>query len=108
MNGKTRPNPPLITDRASFEEAVVQDLLPSGDAVAIKIVVGDLPQPKPELNADMFGICGCSGEAEGIARVVMTYYEELNQVQPGDILVCPGTNPAWTPVFGIIAGRGGR
>ena len=107
---QTRPNPPLITDRASFEEAVGLDLLPSGDAVAIKIVVGDLPQPKPELNADMFGICGCSGEAEGIARVI-TYYEELNQVQPGDILVCPGTNPAWTPVFGIVAGvvadRGG-
>ncbi len=107
---QTRPNPPVITDRADFEEAVGKDLLPSGDAIAIKIVVGDLPQPKPELNADMFGICGCAGEAEGIARVV-TYYEELNQVQPGDILVCPGTNPAWTPVFGIVGGvvadRGG-
>jgi pyruvate, water dikinase len=107
---KTRPNPPLITDRASFEEAAMQDLLPSGDPIAIKIVVGDLPQPKPELGADMFGICGCSGEVEGTARVVMTY-TDLKDVQPGDILVCPGTNPAWTPVFGIIAGvvadRGG-
>ena len=107
---KTRPNPPLITDRAGFEEAVMQDLLPSGDPIAIKVVVGDLPQPKPELGADMFGICGCSGEAEGPARVVMSY-SDLKQVQPGDILVCPGTNPAWTPVFGIVAGvvadRGG-
>jgi pyruvate,water dikinase len=38
-------------------------------------------------------------------------YDELKQVQPGEILVCPGTNPAWTPVFGIVKGvvadRGG-
>ncbi|MBI5585047.1 MAG: hypothetical protein HY892_14640 [Deltaproteobacteria bacterium] len=106
----TRSNPPLITNRASFEEAVGNDLLPSGDAIAIKVVVGELPQPKPELNADLFGICGCAGEAEGTARVAINY-EDLKNVLPGDILICPGTNPAWTPVFGIIAGvvadRGG-
>jgi len=32
-------------------------------------------------------------------------------MQKGDILVCPGTNPTWSPVFGIIKGiitdRGG-
>jgi pyruvate, water dikinase len=107
---KTRPNPPLISDRADLDEAVMKDLLPSGDAIAIKISIGEMPVPKPELNADMFGICGCAGEAEGTARVVMTY-TDLKLVQPGDILVCPSTNPAWTPVFGIIAGvvadRGG-
>ena len=35
----------------------------------------------------------------------------MKTVQPGDILVFPGTNPAWTPVFGIVKGvvtdRGG-
>jgi pyruvate,water dikinase len=107
---QTRPNPPLITDRANFNEAVGKDLMPSGDVIALKIVVGELPEAKPELNADMFGICGCAGEAEGTARVVV-YYEDLKQVKPGDILVCPGTNPAWTPVFGIVKGvitdRGG-
>ena len=29
-------------------------------------------------------------------------YDELDQVQEGDILVCPGVNPAWTPIFGLI------
>jgi phosphohistidine swiveling domain-containing protein len=104
------PNPPLITDRSGLEEAVMEDLLPSGDAIAIKIVVGEMPVVKPELKADMFGLCGCAGEGEGTARVVFNY-EDLKQVQPGDILVCPGTNPAWTPVFGIVGGvitdRGG-
>jgi phosphoenolpyruvate synthase/pyruvate phosphate dikinase len=76
-------------------------LLPSRDAIASKIVVGELPEAKPELKADIFGLCGCAGEAEGIARVVV-YYEDLKQVKPGEILVCPGTNPAWTPVFGIV------
>jgi phosphohistidine swiveling domain-containing protein len=107
---QTKQNPPLITDRADFNEAVRQDLIPSGDVIALKVVVGDMPEPKPELNADIFGICGCAGEAEGTARVAINY-EDLKQVQPGDILVCPCSNPAWTPVFGIVKGvvtdRGG-
>ncbi len=99
---QTQQNPPLITDRSGLEEAVGEDLIPSMDAIALKIVVGEMPVVKPELEADMFGICGCAGEAEGTARVVVNY-EDLKHVQPGDILVCPGTNPAWTPVFGIVS-----
>jgi len=97
------PKPPLLTDRASKDEAVEMDLFPSGDVIAIKLIVGELPQPKPELKADLWGICGCAGEAEGTARVVMMY-DDLKKVQPGDILVCPGINPAWTPVFGLVKG----
>ena len=97
------PNPALLTDRASEDEAIEMDLMPSGDVIAIKIIVGEMPQPKPELKADLWGICGCSGESEGTARVVVVY-EDLKKVQPGDILVCPGINPAWTPVFGLVGG----
>jgi pyruvate, water dikinase len=100
---QTRPNPPLITDRNSFEEAVVNDLLASGDPIAIKVVVGEPPSTKPELEADLCGLCGCPGEVEGVARVAINY-EDLKYVQPGEILVCPNTNPAWTPVFGIVKG----
>ena len=97
----TRPNPPLVTDRSGIEEAMVEDILPSRDPIAIKLVVGELPEVKPELGASLFGTCGCPGEAEGIARVVVTY-DDLKDVQPGEIMVCPGTNPAWTPVYGIV------
>jgi pyruvate,water dikinase len=104
------PKPPLFTHRSGIEEAIGMDMMPSGDPVAIKIVVGDMPVAKPELKADLFGICGCAGESEGTARVLFTH-EELKQVQPGDILVCSGTDPNWTPVFGIVNGvvtdRGG-
>ena len=69
-----------------------------------------MPEVKPELKADMFGVCGSAGEAEGIARIAINY-EDLAQVKPGDILVCPGANPAWTPIFGLVNGvisdRGG-
>ena len=98
-----RPNPPLFTDRDSFEEAVVNDLLASGDSVAIKVVIGEPPVVKEELGASLFGLCGCAGECEGIARVALNY-EDLQYVQPGEILVCSGTNPAWTPVYGIVKG----
>ena len=102
--------PPVFTTRSGIEEAVGQDLLPSADAIIIKIVVGELPRVRPELKADIYGVCGAPGMAEGPARVIMSY-GELDKVQKGDILVCPGTNPAWTPVFGlvkaVVSDRGG-
>lgn len=97
------PGPPVFTNRASIEEAIELDLLPSKDVIALKITVGETPRVKPELKADLWGLCGCSGEVEGTARVVVIY-EDLKKVQPGDILVCPSTNPAWTPVFGLVKG----
>jgi pyruvate,water dikinase len=99
----SRPNPPMLTERVSPEEAVGMDLLPSGDAMAIKIVLGELPEVKPEMNADLWGLCGCAGEAEGLARVCFVY-DDLKNVQPGEILVCPSTNTAWSSVFGIVKG----
>ncbi len=107
---KDKTHPPAFTTRANIEEAVGMDLLPSADPIIIKIVVGELPRVRPELKADLYGVCGAPGVAEGVARVIMTY-GELDNVQKGDILVCPGTNPAWTPVFGlvkaVVSDRGG-
>jgi len=107
---QTRPNPPVITSRASIEEAVMKDIVPAMDAIAIKIVVGEMPKVRPELKADLYGITGSPGVAEGRACVVMSY-EELSRVQPGDILVAPCTYPSWTPIFssisGVVIDRGG-
>jgi pyruvate,water dikinase len=107
---RTMPLPPVITNRSSIEEAFALDMMPAKDAVGMKVVVGELPVVKPELNADLYGLCGSPGVVEGVARVVRSY-EELQKVQPGEIIVCPASNPSWTPVFGIIKGvvadRGG-
>ena len=107
---KFKETPPVFTERAGFNEAVGMDLIPSEDVIILKLVVGEMPRVRPELKADIYGVCGAPGVAEGPARVIMTY-EQLKEVEPGEILVCPGTNPAWTPIFGIIKGviadRGG-
>jgi len=105
-----KETPPVFTERADMNEAVGKDLIPSGDVIIIKLVVGEMPKVKPELKADIYGVCGAPGVAEGKARVIFTY-EQLHEVLPGEILVCPGTNPAWTPIFGVVKGvvadRGG-
>jgi pyruvate,water dikinase len=49
------------------------------------------------------------GSVEGIAHIVLNPHE--SQLEPGEILVCPGTDPAWTPLFlaagGLITEVGG-
>jgi pyruvate,water dikinase len=47
------------------------------------------------------GVPASPGVREGLARVIRTA-AELPSVQPGEILVCPITAPAWGPVFGTI------
>jgi pyruvate,water dikinase len=45
----------------------------------------------------------CSnGVVTGIAKVVRTL-DEAGKVEPGDVLVCRMTMPAWTPLFGVVA-----
>ena len=69
---------------------------------AIVRVIGAPPRVRPELKADLYGASSIPGVVEGIARVVMTE-RELGTVQPGEILVAPGTSVPWTPIFGIIS-----
>jgi pyruvate,water dikinase len=49
------------------------------------------------------------GVVEGVVHVVFSPYE--TQLAPGEILVCPGTDPAWTPLFmaagGLVTEVGG-
>lgn len=53
-----------------------------------RLVAGDVLQ----------GTCGCTGVAEGRARVV-TDPGEPGGLGPGDVLVAPLTDPSWTPLF---------
>lgn len=48
------------------------------------------------------GIPGSGGVARGRARIVGGL-AEADDLQEGDILVCPSTSPPWTPYFGIVA-----
>uniref|UniRef100_A0A7C2K0L1 PEP-utilising enzyme mobile domain-containing protein n=1 Tax=candidate division WOR-3 bacterium TaxID=2052148 RepID=A0A7C2K0L1_UNCW3 len=104
--------PPVYTDReGGIQEALLVDLLPSDDPIFINNVVGEIARiSAEEAEADIVGICGSPGIAEGRARVIM-HYEDLRELQPGEILVCPMTSPEWCTAFGLAAGviadRGG-
>ncbi|HEX8067845.1 MAG TPA: PEP-utilizing enzyme [Thermoleophilaceae bacterium] len=52
--------------------------------------------------SQVVGSPGSPGRAEGPARVIRTI-EEFDRVQPGDVLVCPLTNPSWTVLFPQVA-----
>lgn len=49
------------------------------------------------------------GQVEGVVHVVLNPFG--TQLAPGEILVCPGTDPAWTPLFlaagGLVMETGG-
>lgn len=44
------------------------------------------------------GAPGCAGTARGRARVIMDPADGAN-MEPGDVLVAPLTDPSWTPLF---------
>ncbi len=83
-----------------------------------KVVVGRFdsdkgvsePEPAAE-NADLLhGVAASAGVATGKARVILRA-ETNEQVQAGEILVAPFTDPGWTPYFvpaaGIVTDQGG-
>jgi rifampicin phosphotransferase len=57
------------------------------------------------------GVPGCPGQVTGRARVVIDPAEP-GDLEPGDILVAPLTDPAWTPLFmavgGVVVDVGGQ
>lgn len=51
-----------------------------------------------EPGAVLRGLGACPGTATGIARVI-TDPEDAPDLEPGEILVAPLTDPGWTPIF---------
>ncbi len=49
------------------------------------------------------GTGASAGRARGPARVTLSP-DDFARVQPGDIIVCPSSNPSWVPLFTIAAG----
>jgi phosphohistidine swiveling domain-containing protein len=49
------------------------------------------------------GTGASAGIVRGPARVVLTS-AEFDRIQPGDVIVCPSSNPSWVPVFTIAGG----
>ena len=54
-------------------------------------------------SSEITGVCGSGGKAAGKACVI-NGPEEFEKLEKGDILVCPHTDPEWTPLFTLAAG----
>lgn len=64
---------------------------------------GDSARVPPSAPGTLVGTPGSRGIAIGPARVVRGP-ADFAHVRPGDILVCPCTDPSWTPLLRIVAG----
>jgi pyruvate,water dikinase len=58
---------------------------------------------RPEDISEIKGFASSAGVVEGPARVLKRL-KEIVDIQPGEILVCPTTNPSWAPIFTKIKG----
>ena len=77
------------------------------DPVGSKVfgIIDEVLHPKGEqvVAEKLEGFPGAPGIVEGPAKVVMDY-QDFQKVEAGEILVCPYTGTAWTPLFVKIAG----
>jgi phosphohistidine swiveling domain-containing protein len=85
-----------------FEEAMGK-FMGTKDVVMVQTATGRPPIPRPELKADLIGIIGSPGIAEGPARVIFSP-AQLGEVRLGEILVAPATDATWSPAFSLIKG----
>jgi phosphohistidine swiveling domain-containing protein len=54
--------------------------------------------------ADMLRGTGASaGVVRGPARITLSQ-DDFGRIRPGDIIVCPSSNPSWVPVFTVAGG----
>ena len=63
----------------------------------------DAPPPEQTDARVLKGTGASPGKVTGVARIIVGP-EEFERVKPGDILVCPSSNPSWVLLFGIIRG----
>jgi pyruvate,water dikinase len=59
-----------------------------GTVDAVPVAVGDV----------LTGVAGSPGVVTGTAKVLLSV-DDPTELEPGDILVAPNTDPAWTPLF---------
>ena len=54
-------NAPMFMKEGFAIEDAMKGLVESLDPIALKVVVGTMPVARPELKADLFGVCGSPG-----------------------------------------------
>jgi len=78
----------------------VQDMIKKDPVITVST---SAPVVREDVKADLYGAASAPGVTEGLARVILTE-DKLGEIQPGEILVAPGTSAPWIPAFEIING----
>jgi pyruvate,water dikinase len=98
-----RGEPPLAGRAALRRQALAYQ-----DAIELPDVFQGSPEPlspdeRPPAAGELRGKPVSRGVARGPARVARTL-DEAAAIQPGEILIAPVTDVAWSPYFAVIAG----
>lgn len=86
----------LIRDRAVRAEALARQ--PAADVITVEATRRHHEVAKATDGPILTGAGVASGVARGKARVILRP-EDGHRLGPGEILVAPSTDPAWTPLF---------
>jgi rifampicin phosphotransferase len=78
-------SPPYIVDGAALPLSQWER---TGQVAVINVAVGDV----------LKGIAGSPGVVTGTAKVLLSV-DDPTELDPGDILIAPSTDPSWTPLF---------
>lgn len=68
------------------------------NSALIWLLEEELTAPEPSEGADLNGLAASAGVVTGRVRVILSA-NAIEDLRPGEILVCPVTTPAWTLVF---------
>ncbi len=69
---------------------------------SIGLLDHELTQQPSSTIDELGGLAASRGVFTGTARVIRDL-DDWDLMEPGEILVCPFTTPAWTPLFGLAA-----
>jgi pyruvate,water dikinase len=86
--------------RARFDEYRTQRLPDAWTGRPEPLPISDEPSAGP---VELSGFAVSPGVVEGPARVIERA-EALDELEPGEILVCPLTDPSWSLGFVVAAG----
>jgi pyruvate,water dikinase len=67
----------------------------------VRAAEGPVEAP-PTSDGALQGLAASRGIARGPARVIRNL-DQSDRLRPGDVLVCPVTQPPWTPLFGVAS-----
>lgn len=115
--------PPLIVERKEYRKQAEEADAPltignvpstMTDPIAIKVfgIIDEVlhPRGEKEVVERLEGFAGAPGVVKGPARVIM-HFDQFPNLESGEVLVCPYTSTAWTPLFlkisGVVTDTGG-